>query len=183
MKNHHRQIVLLLGSNIDPEYNLPRAIQLLRNRIQIERVSSVWETPAVGSEGPCFLNAAILLESILSPQVMKKILLRPLEAYLGRVRTDDKYAPRTIDLDVVVWGSRTWDQDIWRHAHAAVPVAELVPGLRCEPYQQPLAQIAQKLQNETEIVFRADISWQVRSPRKFIFPQLARNTGFPIHIE
>lgn len=177
MKNYHRQIVLLLGSNIDPEYNLPRAIQLLRDRFQIKQVSSVWETPAVGSEGPYFLNAAILLESILSPWALKNFLLRPLEAYLGRVRTDDKNAPRTIDLDVVVWGLRTWDADIWQHAHAAVPVAELVPGLRHELYQLPLVQIAQKLQTENEIRFRADISWQVRSSSEFVFPQPVRNTG------
>lgn len=157
-----KQKVLLLGSNIQPEYHLPQAIERLNQHFRIQKISNIWETPAVGSDGPGFLNAAVLLETGLSPQSLKTFVLRPIEAELGRVRQADKNAPRTIDLDVVVWGLRTWDADIWRYAHAAVPVAELVPNLRNHPLQDPLAQVARKLQGQTKMRWRSDISQRVR---------------------
>jgi 2-amino-4-hydroxy-6-hydroxymethyldihydropteridine diphosphokinase len=163
MRTPTQQMALLLGSNIQPERNLPRAIELLKKRFQIENASSVWETTAIGSSGPNFLNAAVLLEHNLSPRAMKEFVLRPMEASLGRVRTHDKNAARTIDLDVVTWGARTWDDDIWKYAHAAVPVAELTPDLRYDPFQDPLAQVARKLQQESEIDIRLDTTHQVHS--------------------
>ena len=56
---------LLLGSNIQPERNLPLAIDQLQKHLTILRISSVWETPPVGSAGPSFLNAALLVQTPL----------------------------------------------------------------------------------------------------------------------
>ena len=158
MIDHTHQMVVLLGSNIEPECHLPQAIEILRDPLEIQDVSSVWKSSAIGSEGPDFLNAAISFESQLSPQVIKQTILRPVEASLGRVRTRDKNAPRTIDLDVVVWNQRTWDKDIWQYAHAAIPVAELAPDLRRHPFQETLAQMAHKFQIESELVLHPELT-------------------------
>jgi 2-amino-4-hydroxy-6-hydroxymethyldihydropteridine diphosphokinase len=83
------QICLLLGSNIQPERNLPLAVQQLASRMAILRASSVWESPAVGSRGPNFLNAALLCLTSLSAEILKWQVLRPLEARMGRVRNKD----------------------------------------------------------------------------------------------
>ena len=175
-----RQMVLLLGSNIQPEHNLPRAVAFLNRRFGIQAVSSVWESPAVGSDGPNFLNAAILLESNLSPQAMKDFVLRPLEASLGRVRSHDKNAPRTIDLDVVIWGNQTWDADIWRHAHAAVPAAELLPDLRQEETGKTLAHVARNFRKEAKIYLRPEITPQIYAQLGAVFhsPALVSNQSF-----
>lgn len=183
MREPSHQMVLLLGSNIQPEHNLPRALALLNKRFGIQALSSIWESPAVGSDGPDFLNAAILLESNLSPQSMKDIVLRPIEASLGRVRSHDKNAPRTIDLDVVIWGNQTWDGDIWQQAHAAIPVAELLPDFRADPEQPSLQQVAQILRAESQICLRPDLTRQLRSlskGRSFITvaqPELSSHMG------
>ena len=163
MKSQVNRVILLLGSNIQPETNLPQAIQLLAERFPISGVSSVWETPAIGSDGPKFLNAAVLIESFLTPQTMKTFVLRPLEASLGRIRTSDKNASRTIDLDVAVWDEQTWDQDIWHYAHAAIPVAELMSELRQENTGDNLAQVARNFRSQTEINLQLEITQEIHS--------------------
>ena len=56
-------VYLSLGSNIDPENNLPRAIEMLRLYGRVKDISGVWESHAVGSDGPNFLNASVSLET------------------------------------------------------------------------------------------------------------------------
>jgi 2-amino-4-hydroxy-6-hydroxymethyldihydropteridine diphosphokinase len=62
------QACLLLGSNIAPEQNLPKAIALLRHYVEVADTSKVWETPAVGSSGANFLNAAVMVRTHLKPE-------------------------------------------------------------------------------------------------------------------
>ena len=125
-----RLAYLLLGSNIRPEAHLPQALRLLQQRLPVVAVSRVWETPPVGMTGPAFYNAAVGIRTALPPDVLKTEVLRPIEAQLGRVRPADKWAPRPIDLDLVIYGGRVVDPDLWRYAHVAVPLSELLPDLR-----------------------------------------------------
>lgn len=126
------QACLLVGSNIQPEQNLVLGIELLRRKVKLLRVSSVWETPAVGSAGPDFLNAAVLVSTRMDAEELKTQVLRPLEAQMGRVRSEDKNAPRPIDFDVILFDHQLLDPTLWQHAHRAVPVAELFPDYRSE---------------------------------------------------
>jgi 2-amino-4-hydroxy-6-hydroxymethyldihydropteridine diphosphokinase len=152
------EVCLLLGSNIQPERYLPQAVSLLGEKLRLQAVSSVWETPAVGSAGPNFLNAAVLASTSLDRESLKTKVLRPLEARLGRVRTEDKYAPRTIDIDPVTWNARPLDDDLWRYAHAAVPVAELLPFAWSAERSETLAQAAQRLIHQTPIRPRLEVT-------------------------
>jgi 2-amino-4-hydroxy-6-hydroxymethyldihydropteridine diphosphokinase len=161
MTNTFHQVCILLGSNILPEIYLPQAIAQLGQGILISRISSIWETKAVGSSGPNFLNAALLGYSQLQPARLKTELLRPLEADLGRVRTHDKNAPRTIDLDIVVFDQHPIDQHLWKYAHAAVPVAELLPGIVHPVTGVRLQQAAEQLAHQTVITRRSDLSMPV----------------------
>jgi len=68
---------LLLGSNINPEKNLPLAVSHLKQKVKILRFSRVWQTPAVGSWGPDFLNAAIEIKTGLSKEELKKFKTSP----------------------------------------------------------------------------------------------------------
>jgi 2-amino-4-hydroxy-6-hydroxymethyldihydropteridine diphosphokinase len=145
------QACLLLGSNIAPERNLPKAIQLLGLHAEIASTSMIWETPAVGSDGPNFLNLALLVQTDLEPDQFKAAVIRPVEAYLGRVRTADKFAPRPIDIDIVAWDCKVTDPDVWRYAHAAVPVSEVLPCDTVSDSGEPLAKAAQRLLAETPL--------------------------------
>jgi 2-amino-4-hydroxy-6-hydroxymethyldihydropteridine diphosphokinase len=131
-------ILITLGSNIDPAVNLARAIALLAGRLAVRAVSPVYETaPAAGASGPAFLNAAVLVDTDLPPAALKFEVLRAIEADLGRVRVADKNAPRTIDLDLALYGDRVIDDpagglvipdpDILRWLHVALPLADLAP--------------------------------------------------------
>ena len=146
------QVCLLVGSNIQAEENLRLALQRLQDRVMILCTSSVWKTAAVGSDGPDFLNLAVLVATPLTTAELKMQVLRPLEAGMGRVRTADKNAPRPIDLDMIVFDGETLDGMLWEHAHRAVPVAELLPELRSNS-GETLLQAAQRLSAIEKIEF------------------------------
>ena len=95
-------VYIAVGSNIEPEKNLPESIQKLRTIFEVVAVSSAWHTPAVGFKGEDFLNAVVLIKTPLSPKTLKNEVLRPLEALLGRVRTEEKFSARTIDMDILL---------------------------------------------------------------------------------
>jgi len=121
--------ILLLGSNIEPESNIKKALQMLRQKTKIIKVSSIYHTKAIGSDGPDFLNQAVIIETDLDKDEIKNELIRFIELNLGRVRTKDKYAPRTIDVDLILFNSDIHDQNIWKFKFAALPVSELNPNL------------------------------------------------------
>ena len=75
------RVYLALGSNISPDKNIPAAVDALAHAFgHIVAHSSAWQTAAVGSAGPDFINAVVLVGSPLIPQQIKNQLLRPLEA-------------------------------------------------------------------------------------------------------
>ncbi len=124
--------VIAIGSNIRPEEHLPAAVTELSRAVRVLALSGVYETPPVGAPGtPAFLNMALLVETNLPAQRLREAVLRPIEERLGRVRTSDPNAPRTIDLDLVLYEDegrvRVLDEGLTRHAHVALPVAEVAP--------------------------------------------------------
>ena len=127
MNTTEHEICLLLGSNIEPERNIPRAIELLRERMNILRVSSAWESASVDCCYPDYVNLALLVSSPFDAEQLKQLVLRPLEAHMGRVRTEDKNAPRPIDFDILLFDGELLDPDLWQHVHRAMPVSELLP--------------------------------------------------------
>lgn len=146
---------LLLGSNIDPEQNLPRAVQLLAAAGQLVAVSATYETePVGGPDQPRFLNAAVILGSALPANDLKRYVIAGIERELGRVRDpSDKNAPRTIDIDIAIWREMDGDpghlnlvdRDLLRFAHVAVPLAELAPDIVPPDAGEPLSTIANRL--------------------------------------
>jgi 2-amino-4-hydroxy-6-hydroxymethyldihydropteridine diphosphokinase len=78
-----RLAYLSLGSNIQPETHLVKAIELLQNYGKIEKISSAWESRSVGAPGPNFLNACLLLVTRLSNVELKEQVLLPIETGLG----------------------------------------------------------------------------------------------------
>ncbi|MBN1451070.1 MAG: 2-amino-4-hydroxy-6-hydroxymethyldihydropteridine diphosphokinase [Anaerolineales bacterium] len=151
------QACLLVGSNVQPEKNLVLGIELLRRRVKIVRVSSVWETPAVGSSGPDFLNAAVLVDTPMDADELKNRVLGPLEAQLGRVRSEDKNAPRPIDIDIIIYDKRLLDPTLWQHAYRAVPVAEVLPDYRSNEGKL-LSEVASQLAEKTPVRLRSEVS-------------------------
>jgi 2-amino-4-hydroxy-6-hydroxymethyldihydropteridine diphosphokinase len=143
-----------LGSNIDAPYNLKEAVRRLATRSRLLAVSPVYETEPVGKiEQPNFLNAAALIETHLTAAELKDQVLTAIEQELGRVRTADKNAARTIDLDISLFNDQVLevtsrhipDPEILQFAHIARPLADLAPQLRHPETGQILLEIAQGL--------------------------------------
>lgn len=156
MSQTMHEVCLLLGSNIAPEKYLPLSMALLQKQANLIQASSVWESPAIGSDGPNMLNAAVLALTRLNAGDLKEHLIRPIEAQLGRVRTADKNAPRTIDIDAILFDQKLLDPDLWRYAHRAVPVGELLPGFLSETGEY-LKDAASRLARSASIRVRSDV--------------------------
>ena len=154
MADHHAW--LLLGSNIEPESNLSRAVEMLAKRTSLLVVSSAWQSPpADGSAQPDYLNAAVLIRTALSPGELLAAVISPIEQLLGRERSADKFAPRTIDIDLALYDDRTGEYsgkliphpDVVRRPHAALPLAEISPDKLHPVNGESLRAIAARLQD------------------------------------
>ncbi len=154
------RVYLSLGSNIAPEENLPRALALLRRRVRVREVSRVWQTPPYGTQGAPFLNAAAAIETSLPADALKEEVLRPIEAALGRARGPDKFAPRPIDLDILLYGARLLEPDVWERPHLAVPLAEILPDYENPRTGEPLADAARRLLPPNGFFLRPDVVLQ-----------------------
>jgi 2-amino-4-hydroxy-6-hydroxymethyldihydropteridine diphosphokinase len=129
-----------LGSNLgDRGAYLERAVDLLRadERINVVAVSSFRETEPVGlREQPRFLNGAAAVETDLSARELLDRLLA-VERELGRERTGPRFGPRTIDLDLLLYGRETIDEPgltvphprLQERAFVLEPLVELEPSL------------------------------------------------------
>ena len=128
-----------LGANLGPrELTLLEAVDLLRatEGVEVRAVSRLRETEPVGVvDQPAFLNGAVELETELSARELLDRLLE-VEQELGRVRAE-RWGPRTVDLDLLVFGAETIDEPGLRVPHprlherrfALEPLAELAPDL------------------------------------------------------
>jgi 2-amino-4-hydroxy-6-hydroxymethyldihydropteridine diphosphokinase len=151
------QACVLLGSNIEPEVNIPRAVDLLQEKVTILKLSSVWESASVNCCYPDFLNLAASVSTSYGVDELKMQVLRPLEAQMGRVRTEDKDASRTIDIDIILFDGNVVDLDLWQHVHRAAPVAELFPDTVSDSGER-LNDNARRLAQATPIQIRRDIA-------------------------
>jgi 2-amino-4-hydroxy-6-hydroxymethyldihydropteridine diphosphokinase len=161
MSTQHN-VYLSLGSNIEPESNLPSAIDLLAQYGRVMAVSDAWESHAVGSSGPNFLNASVQLITEIEPADLVARLARPVEAALGRIRTDDKNAPRPIDVDIMMVDGEAYNRDRWDNAFVLLPIAELLPDAEHPITRETLRVAAEKARRTTWIVQRPGLLKMVR---------------------
>ena len=158
MKSH--DVYLLLGANISPELHMRSALYLLRNYVEIKAISPIWETPAVGSNGPNFLNLAVHITTFYTPEELKFHVLRKIEGKLGRTRTEDKNAPRPMDMDILIYDNQSLEPDIWLQAHIACPLSGLLPDLVDLKNGIKLSQLALTCQQTTPVRQRTDLHFE-----------------------
>ena len=124
------QAIIAVGSNIDPDKNIRTALDEIRINLALQAESSFIRTKPIGNiEQPDFLNGALLVETKKHYSELKN-WLKQVENKLGRNRNDDKYGPRTIDLDIVVWNNDIVDNDVYEREFLKKAVFELLPDLK-----------------------------------------------------
>ena len=141
------QAYILLGSNINPEINITKAIRILETRCKVIKYSQIWETEAIGSNGPNFLNLAVLIETEFNLAQLKQEVLLIIEQELSRIRTFDKFAPRTIDLDIIIFDNCIIDPSLWTQNFIALPISEIRPDIINPDTNQTLQQTALSFRN------------------------------------
>ena len=129
-----------LGANLgDRETTIARAVELLSEAegVEIVAVSSLRETEPWGPvEQPPYLNGAVELETELMPRTLLDVLLA-VERSLGRDRSGERWGPRTIDLDLLLYDGVEVDEPgltvphprLHERLFALEPLAELAPGV------------------------------------------------------
>jgi len=152
------EVLIGIGSNLNPEQNISEALRLLGNQVTIRNVSSIYQSPAVGSSGPDYLNSAVLIQTDRTLEILRKNILTPIEIQLKRVRSSDQYMDRTIDLDVLLFNQTVTDPDLWNQAHAAVPAADVLPNFVNHETGEKISQAAKRLLPGININKRSDLS-------------------------
>lgn len=128
-------VLLSLGSNLRPAHHLHAAVQALRAEFGDVRVSPAYRTPAVGFDGPDFLNNGVLLQTDMALEALDA-WLHALEDAHGRDRSGPRFSDRTLDIDVIFYGDRIVEgpghlrvpRPELKHAFVLKPLADIAPG-------------------------------------------------------
>lgn len=124
-----------LGSNIDPQRRMLQAAALLRQYFPDIVFSPCFGNPAVGFDGADFINAAAGFTTRLTVPELQAAL-HAIEEQCGRHRADSKWAPRAMDIDLLLYGDQVCDAplplprpDLLRRGYMLGPLAALAPQL------------------------------------------------------
>ena len=132
------EIYISIGSNINRQRNIQRAVSSLVANFSNIKCSSVYESEAVGFDGDAFYNLVVKTNSTESLETVLQTL-KKIELECGRNNSSEKkYAPRTIDLDLLLFGNEIFHnehidiprKDITEYAFVLLPLSELAPELK-----------------------------------------------------
>ncbi|HYC09885.1 MAG TPA: 2-amino-4-hydroxy-6-hydroxymethyldihydropteridine diphosphokinase [Steroidobacteraceae bacterium] len=129
-------VYVAAGSNVAPERNLERAVEELEREFPGARFSPWYRNRAVGFTGDDFINLVAGFDTTL-PVHAVLARLHAIESRCGRPRDAPRWAPRTMDLDVLLYGDLVCDEpglklprpDLLRRAYVLGPLAQLAPGV------------------------------------------------------
>jgi len=159
------RVYVSIGSNQERERNVRTAVAALRERFGNLVLSSVYETDAVGFAGDPFLNLVAGFDTELGlEQVMD--VLHAIEVRAGRVRTEKRYGPRTMDIDVLTYGDTISDDDavdvprseITQQAYVLHPLAEIAPKAQHPALGESYADLQARLKLSIEGMHRVELA-------------------------
>jgi 2-amino-4-hydroxy-6-hydroxymethyldihydropteridine diphosphokinase len=163
--------VIGLGANLGDRLGTLRAAVLaLGAHGEVQRLSHVYETPALGPPQPDYLNAAVLFDTTLPPRTLLGELLRIEQAH-GRERRE-RWGPRTLDLDLLLSPGLVVEEsglslphpELGRRPFALVPLLDVLPDARDELSGASYADLLARLAPTTLRRVASRESWDPRSP-------------------
>lgn len=153
------RVYLGLGSNLgDRQHNLARAVELLAEKVSIEKLSSLYETEPIGyREQPWFLNAVCEATTSLTPEELLT-LAKEIEAALGRLPSFPN-APRPIDIDILFYGNEIIHSPQLTIPHprleervfVLLPLAEIAPDLVHPVSREKVKEMVEKVEGLGEV--------------------------------
>jgi 2-amino-4-hydroxy-6-hydroxymethyldihydropteridine diphosphokinase len=135
--NDEVPVFIAAGSNVEAPRNLAVALGELEREFGALTVSHAYRNAAVGFDGPDFINLVAGFRTRLGVREVVERLHR-IEALCGRPRDAPRWAPRSMDLDILLYGELVCDEpglrlprpDLLRRAYMLGPLAEIAPNLR-----------------------------------------------------
>ena len=125
------EVFVGIGSNVEPERHIGQAVTRLRQRFGRLKLSPVYQNRAVGFEGDDFLNLVAAFETGLGVTELNAVL-GDIEVHCGRERSARKFSPRTLDLDLLLYGDTVSEKpvrlprkEILKYAFVLKPLADL----------------------------------------------------------
>jgi len=176
------EVYIGIGSNLDPEDNIRRSIPEIQSRMEILAASRFYRNPAYCPEPdteplPFFINGVLRVRTAADPWRFKCEILREIEQTLGRNKDSWRFAPRTLDVDLLVYDdfqlqTRSLvlpDPDIFLHPFWAIPLTELLPHLSVPGTCLKLKQITEKMDVQPLEYMESltiDVHRMIRDPSK-----------------
>ncbi|MDP3435515.1 MAG: 2-amino-4-hydroxy-6-hydroxymethyldihydropteridine diphosphokinase [Bacteroidota bacterium] len=117
--------IIGIGSNIEAGYHIPEMLRFLAADVQIVQVSQMVQTKPIGiTEQPDYTNGAVRIQTEMELEELSSYL-KQLEDLMGRDRTQKKFGPRNIDLDILIWNNEVVDPDYYTREFLRKSAAEL----------------------------------------------------------
>jgi 2-amino-4-hydroxy-6-hydroxymethyldihydropteridine diphosphokinase len=117
--------IIGIGSNINAEYNIPEMLRLLDADVEIIQISKMIQTKPIGIiEQADYSNGAVKIRTEMKLETLT-LYLKNLEERMGRDRSQPKFGPRNIDLDILIWNNKVVDQDYFTRDFLRNSAAEL----------------------------------------------------------
>jgi 2-amino-4-hydroxy-6-hydroxymethyldihydropteridine diphosphokinase len=150
-------IYLGLGSNIERKKNFRFALTKLGQAFGDLQLSNIYETKAEGFIGDNFYNMVIKIESSLNLTEINKTL-KGIEEQAGRTISDKKFAPRTLDIDILLFGNENHQpeldiprKEITRYNFVLQPLSEIAPELIHPEHHKTMATLKQELMPDDDL--------------------------------
>ena len=158
-----KRVYVGIGSNIDREKNITGGLAELASIFGELQVSSIYESRAYGFSGDNFYN---LVAGFTTDLPVDNIAghLREIEYRFGRERQQEKYAPRTLDIDLLVYGDHVHEnehlalprEDIEKYSFVLCPLAEIAPGETHPLTGKTYAQMWEEFEGDRDNLWKAE---------------------------
>lgn len=117
--------IIGIGSNIEADYHITEMLRLLSADVMIVKVSRMVQTKPIGiTDQPDYTNGAVRIQTEMDIEELS-VFLKKLEDQMGRDRSQKKFGPRNIDLDILIWNNIVVDPDYFTREFLRNSAAEL----------------------------------------------------------
>ena len=158
-------ILISVGSNIDKSLNTDAGLNALAAVFDDVKLSPVYESESVGFKGDTFFNSVISAQTDASVARVCEIL-KDIENQNGRIRGTQKFASRTLDLDLLTYDELVIDEpvvlprdEILYNAFVLRPLADLVPDVVHPVVNKSYQSLWQQYDKQKQNLWVADYTW------------------------
>lgn len=160
-------VALSLGSNSNPAHYLARALDALQERFGALRISSVFESEAVGFAGDNFLNLVALIDTAEKLEDLA-LFLKQLEDRHGRSRQEPRFSGRTLDIDILTYGDLYGTyagitlprEEIVENAYVLWPMSQVLGEQMHVPTGKTYAQLWAEYDKTRQKLWPVPFNWQ-----------------------